>query len=358
MRHPRTRKSRSSLCGMAIIAVGLGLAVDADARDLTVVTWGGAQELGYKQAYGEPYEREKGAKITYTTWNGTLSFIRAQVETKSVTNDLYPVNPWDAVAGCDEGTFEKLEPKELGLDTTDFYDGGIEPCGIASDIWTYLLAWNGERTPAWTSKTGPQNIQDMFDLGKFPGKRGLRKRAYATMEYGLWADGVGRKDIYKVLATPEGTKRALAKLAGIKKDIVFLDAVTQMTQALADGEVAYSMILNSRFYNAVVNEKKNFVTTWNDQIYSYHMWVIPKGTPNLKQAKEFIKFALQPERQAALSNAVAYAPARKSALKLVKDDVRGNMATNHFQNELYLDAVFWAERLDSYSKQFSAWLAQ
>jgi putative spermidine/putrescine transport system substrate-binding protein len=346
--------------GAAAFALGLGLAAGAEAKDLTIVTWGGAQEKGYKLGYGETFAKAKGGlNITYTTWNGTIAFIRAQVETKSITNDAYPLNPWDTVAGCDEGILEKLDPKELGItDPKDFYDGAIEPCGIASDVWSYLLAWNLEKNPKWVGDKAPQNVKDMFDLKAYPGRRGIRKRAYGAMENAIMGDGVPNKDVYKVLATPEGVKRAFAKLDTIKKQTLFFDNVPQMPQALADGEVDYTIIVNSRYYNAIVHEGKKFATNWADQVYSYNMWSIPKGGPKVKLAKEFIANMAKPENQAIVANDVAYPPSRKSALKFVKEDVRKNLVTFNFKNELYMDAPFWAERLDSYAKQFQAWLAQ
>ncbi|MSO93701.1 MAG: extracellular solute-binding protein [Rhodospirillales bacterium] len=350
-----------AVAGIAALGFGIGLAAEARAADLTVVTWGGAQETGYKKAYGETYEKLSGNKLTWTTWNGTISFIRAQVESKSVSNHIYPLNPWDTVAGCDEGLLEKIDPKEMGItDPSDFYEGAIEPCGIGIDIWTYLLAWNLDRNPTWVGDKAPKDVQSMFDLKTWPGRRGIRKRAYGALEYGIMGDGVPNKDVYKVLATPEGIKRALAKLDTVKKNTLFLDNVPQMPQALADGETDYTSIVNSRFYYGVVTDKKKFATNWKDQIYSYNTLSIPKNNPRLKEAKEYIKNAIKPENMAESGNLVAYPPSRKSALKLVKADVQQHLATAHFEgnNSLSMDARFWAEYLDAYAKSFQNWLAQ
>lgn len=348
--------------GAAAIAFSIGLAARTEAQDLTLVSWGGAQETGYKKAYGETFSKAKGGlNLTWTTWNGTIAFIRAQVETKSVTNDVYPLNPWDTVAGCDEGVLEKLDPKELGItDASDFYEGGIEPCGIASDIWTYLLAWNLDKNPQWVGDKAPKGAQDLFDLKTYPGRRGIRKRAYGAMENALMGDGVPNKDVYKLLRTPEGVKRGFAKLDTIKKNTLFFDNVPQMPQAISDGEVDYSIIVNSRYHGAIVIDKKRFATNWADQIYSYNMWSIPKGTPKLKLAKEFIANAIRPENQAISADMIAYPPARKSGLKLLNPDAQKHLASAHFEgkNALYMDAPFWAENLDSMAKQFQGWLAQ
>ena len=355
MEHSRTQAAWAA--GAAVVLC-LAVAVDAQARDLTVATWGGAQEKAHKEVMGPPFTKEKGIPVVYTTWNGTISYIRGQVQTKSVSTDVYPNNPWDVVAGCDEGLFEKLDPKELGVDPKDLYEGAIEPCGVATEIWSYLWGWNGDRHPEWTEKTGPQGVKDAFDLNKFPGRRGLRKRVYTTLEFGALADGISRGDIYKVLATPDGVKRAYAKLDTIKKNTLFADAMPQMPPALVAGEVDLAVIVNTHWYNAVVHEKKNFRVSFNDQVYSYNMWTIPKGSPMLKEAKVLLAYMMQPRKMADVANLVAYPPASKSALAMVNPDVRKNLATAHFKDELYVSGIFWAERLDSYTKEFQTWLAQ
>ena len=55
-------------------------------------------------------------------------------------------------------------------------------------------------------------MADFFDLGKFPGKRGMRKGAKANLEMALMADGVPAAEVYTVLGTDEGVDRAFAKL--------------------------------------------------------------------------------------------------------------------------------------------------
>lgn len=350
-----------AVAGITALGFGAALAAEARAADLTVVTWGGAQETGYKKAYGDTYEKLSGNKITWTTWNGTIAFIRAQVEAKAVTNHIYPLNPWDTVAGCDEGLLEKIDPKEMGItDPSDFLEGAIEPCGIGVDVWSYLLAWNLEKNPKWVGAAAPKDVKDMFNLKDFPGRRGIRKRAYGAMENALMGDGVAAKDVYKALKTPDGIKRAFAKLDVIKKQTLFFDNVPQMPQALADGEVDYTIIVNSRFYNATKTEGKKFATNWKDQVYSYNMLSIPKNNPRLKEAKEYLKNAIKPENLAESANAVAYPPSRKSAMKHVKADVRDHLITSHLEgnNPLYMDALFWAENLDAQAKVFQTWLSQ
>lgn len=346
--------------GWRAVALALALAfspmMSADAQEVRLATWGGVQEDVQKKYVAEPFTKKSGTKTIFGTWNGTLAPLRAMAETKQVTTDLYPLNPWDVTVGCDEGILEKLDPRELGLEPNDFYDGAIEACGLSSDIVTNMWAWNLDRHPDWKGDRRPKTISEAWDVKKFPGKRGIRKRAYMVMEWGLWADGVPREHIYKALGTKEGVARTFASLDRLKPHAVWIDAVPQMPQLLADGETDVTQMVSSRYYNAVVNEKKNFGVMYENQMYSYNMWAIVKGSPRVAESKEYIKFMLQPRTLADIADFSAYAPSRKSALSMVKEDVRKNLATFNFKDELYQDARFWAEHLEDYTKQFQAWL--
>ena len=105
---------------------------------------------------------------------------------------------------------------------------------------------------------GPKTIADVFDLQKFPGKRGLQKNPFVNLEWALIADGVPQADVYKVLATPEGVDRAFKKLDTIKKEVVWWEAGAQPPQLLADGQVVMTSAWNGRIHNAIVQDKKPF----------------------------------------------------------------------------------------------------
>ena len=96
--------------------------------------------------------------------------------------------------------------------TEDFLEGTLYECAVANIVWSTIFAYDKSKM-----KDGPTKMADFFDLKKFPGKRGLRKGAKVNLEFALMADGVAAKDVYEVLATPEGVDRAFKKLDTIKE---------------------------------------------------------------------------------------------------------------------------------------------
>ncbi|MCE3250863.1 MAG: polyamine trasnporter, periplasmic polyamine-binding protein [Geminicoccaceae bacterium] len=226
------------------------------ADQLTVVSWGGAYATSQIKAYHEPFAKETGVEMLSEDYNGGLAQIRAQVESGNVTWDLVDLELSDVVRGCDDGLLEELDLAELppAPDGTpaeeDFIEGTLHDCAVSTIIWSTVFAYDDTKFP----DAKPATIADLFDLEKFPGKRGLKKNPKVNLEFALMADGVPADEVYDVLSTEEGVERAFAKLDTIKDQVVWWEAGAQPPQLLADGEVAMTTAFNGRLYDAMVNE--------------------------------------------------------------------------------------------------------
>ncbi|MEP1441765.1 MAG: ABC transporter substrate-binding protein [Hyphomicrobiales bacterium] len=356
-------KMKLLLSAAAALAITAG---SASAKDLTVVSWGGAYTKSQVEAYHKPWQAKTGKTITSEDYNGGIAEIKAQVEANNVTWDIIDVELSDAVRACDEGLIEPIDPSILpaGADGTaaadDFLPGTLHECAVANIVWSTIFAYDSSKIA-----NGPKTIGDFFDTAKFPGKRGLRKNPKANLEMALMADGVPAADVYKVLGTPEGVNRAFAKLDTIKGDVVWWEAGAQPPQLLADGEVAMTTAYNGRIFNAVAGEGKPFEIVWDGQVWDLDLWVIPKGSKNKEAALDFLKFSTSTKQLAAQASWISYGPARKSSGALVgkfhnKDiDMVPQMPTNaaNLKNATQNNFEFWADNQDELNERFNAWLA-
>ena len=347
------------------VAVALG-SVAANAKELTVVSWGGAYTKSQVEAYHKPFIAKTGAKINSEDYNGGIAEIKAQVEAGNVTWDIVDVELSDAIRACDEGLLETIDHASLpaGADgtpaTEDFLAGTLYDCAVANIVWSTIYAYDSSKIA-----DGPKTMADFFDLQKFPGKRGLRKGAKVNLEFALIADGVPASEVYDVLGTPEGVDRAFAKLDTIKSEVVWWEAGAQPPQMLADGEVTMTTAYNGRIFNAVAGEGKPFEIVWDGQIYDLDLWVIPKGAKNLDTAMEFLKFSTATEQLAAQASYISYGPARKSSAPMVGKyhnadiDMGPQMPTapNNLTNAVQNNFDFWADNSDQLTERFNAWLA-
>ncbi|OJY27396.1 ABC transporter substrate-binding protein [Gemmobacter sp. LW-1] len=346
----------TALTGMALPAVA----------DVTVMSWGGAYGTSQTEAYIKPYSAETGVKVTMVDADNPATPVKAMVEANNVTVDIADVEYADAIRLCDEGMLEEIDPAMLppapdGTPATeDFLPGALTDCAVATIVFSTVFAYDSSKFPE-----GPTSIHDFFDLEKFPGKRAMRKGAKANLEMALMADGVPAADVYATLETPEGVDRAFAMLDKIKKDTIWWEAGAQPPQLLADGEVAMTTAYNGRIFAAAVAEGKPFQVVWDGQVYEYDLFVIPKGAPNLEEAKKFLAYATDTQRLADQAKWISYGPARKSSGALVglyqdgKTEMGPHMPTAaaNLTNALPSSYEFWVDRDSELNERFNAWLA-
>ncbi len=342
----------------------LGLAAQAE---VIVMSWGGAYGEAQTEAHLKPFTEKTGIKTTMLDSDNPATPIKAMVEAGNVTVDVASVEYADAIRLCDEGLLEPIDINSLpaGADgvpaAEDFLPGAVTDCGVSTDIWANVFAYDDSKFP----DAKPTTVADFFDTTKFPGKRGVKKGAKAVLEFALMGDGVPPAEVYATLATPEGVDRAFAKLDTIKKDIVWWEAGAQAPQLLADGEVAMTTAYNGRIFNAAVGEGKPFVIVWDGQIYENEMYVVPKGAPNKDEALEFVKYATSTEGLQAQAKQISYGPARKSAnaTEIIFKDGKTVMgphlptAPANMTNALETSFEFWVDKDSELNERFNAWLA-
>jgi putative spermidine/putrescine transport system substrate-binding protein len=350
----------TSCAAAGLTAFAFGAARAAD--QLTVVSWGGAYGMSQIEAYHKPFSKETGVEVLSEDYNGGLAQIRAQVESGTVTWDLVDLELSDVVRGCDDGLLEELDLSQLppAPDGTpaeeDFIEGTLHDCAVSTIIWSTVFAYDDTKFQG----EKPATIADLFDLEKFPGKRGLRKNPKVNLEFALMADGVPADEVYDTLSTDEGIDRAFAKLDTIKSEVVWWEAGAQPPQLLADGEVAMTTAYNGRLYDAMVNEGKPFVIVWDGQVWDLDMWGMPVGADGGETAWEFIKYSTDTQRLADQAHYISYGPARKSSMAMVPEEVKPHLPTapENFTNALQNSYEWWADNQDEMNERFNAWLAK
>jgi putative spermidine/putrescine transport system substrate-binding protein len=348
---------RSLKCLASVAALLAGTALSAQAADtITVVGWGGTWDKAYKEGVWDPYTAESGTKVVLEEWGGELAKVRAQVQSGSITYDLVSAEAPAVEIGCAEGLFVPLTPEITG-DPAKYLPGTIHECGVASDTWATIMAYNTKAIEG----EGPQSWADFWDVEKFPGKRGMLAQAQYTLENAMMADGVAAADVYTELRKPGGVDRAFAKLDEIKPHVVWWSTSTQAVQSLDSGEVVMTDQYNARITNDVVNEGKPYKIVWQAGFfYGTDMWSVVKGAPNEQAALAALKWFSVPEHQAGFSKLYAYGTGRVEAADHVPEDWRANLPTSpdHARFSASYDTQFWVENKEALEERFKAWLAK
>ena len=146
---------------------------------MVVVGYGGDGQKAQDEAFFKPFAAEDGKPIIQSEYNGEMARIRVMADTGHVDWDLVQIEGPDLVRGCESGLFERLDWQRIG-GRDRLVDDAAQECGSAALVWGVALAYDADRL-----QSPPTSWADFWDLEKFPGKRGLRKRAVYNLEFAV-----------------------------------------------------------------------------------------------------------------------------------------------------------------------------
>ena len=313
---------------------------------------GGIYSKAYGAVYYQPFTKATGIEVIGVQANAEpTAQIKSMVEAGSYTWDMAKISQ-PAILMLSSGGKEYLERHGLESDpaVAKIPKQYMSPFGVGTNVYSTVLAY---RTDAFKGRQAPESWASFWNVKDFPGRRSMRKYPFDTIEEALMADGVPTEQVY-----PCNLDRAFASLDKVSKHVdVWWTTGAQVEQMLGSGEVAMVTTWASRAQSAMANGAPVGIV-WNQNIWGCDSWSILKGTPNADACREFIKFASDPKRQAAL---VEYFPAGLTlpeAFDYVKPEVAKNCPTfpENMKTGLHIDAQYWLDHQSEALERFNSWI--
>ena len=343
-------KMKSIAMAMLTGASLLGAGATA-ARDLMIVGFGGGFQDNARAALFQGYETATGVKVKDDVYNGEMAKVYSMVKAGDVTYDVIMVEAPELVRGCEDGIFEKIDWAVVKKDK--FIPGGTSACGAGAVLWGVSLFYDPTKI-----KDGPDTYAKLWDVKTYPGKRLLRSTPKTTLEIALLADGVPPADVYKVLATPAGQKRAFDKLDQIKPHLMWWKSGTQPVQLIASGDAAYAVGFTGRIVRANESGSK-YPLLWKTLLYSVDYWAVVKGSPNAKEGMKMIDWITDSKPLLALAEKWAVSPANKEAAANPRlSEKNPGMLSSHVQDGLFINTEFWVANGEDLEQKFNAWVSK
>jgi putative spermidine/putrescine transport system substrate-binding protein len=307
----------------------------------------------------DPYAKETGviletrdAKLTSPSAEALAGF------------DLVDLPASLAADACRLGTIKPLDWTQLGGDAArkDFLPGTATDCAAGNTVWSALMVY---AAPAFADKRQPLSVVDAFDTTRTAGKRAFPKSPRHLFELALLADGVPPAQVYRALETGAGINRVFLKLERMKADIVWWDRPADAIEMIRKGTAALALTYNGRAFFAAVRDRVPLVPVWTGQIIDANVWAIPASASPEKAtaALQFIRYAIEPKRQAMQTRWFPYGPARSSAAAFVGKHAEINMemapylptTPANMKLSLPFNAAFWAVHEASLTERLQAW---
>lgn len=337
---------------LAASALALAFATGGgEARDLTVVGFGGATQDAMRATLFQPYADKVKQPFLEESYTGGIAKLKAMTATGTTSWDVVQMDENEMLLACDQGMLEAFDWKQRA-NADDIIAPAKSDCGVGAFVWSMILAYDGDRID------GPKSWADFWNVEKWPGKRGLRKQVRMTLEIALLADGVEPAKIYEVLATKAGQDRAFAKLDQLKPNIQWWEAGAQPMEWLASGDVAMTAAYNGRVIAANAGGR-HFKMSWTNQLYAMDFWAVPKGG-NTKAAFGLVDYMTGPGPQKAFAEKMVYGVTNAKATAAIAPEIRPQLPTTpeNMAGGLALDTPFWVDHEEELLQRFNRWVAQ
>lgn len=339
---------RALIIAAALLATSM---TPAGARDLSVMLRSPGLLAPWQSVFINPFSQATAIPVSPGVWSGGLAALNQQ-KAPDVSWDLVMVNAEELAAGCAAGLFEKLDWTQIG-GREHYLPIAVSDCGVGALLDDTVLAWDRDKHP------GNPTWADFWDVTKFPGKRGLHKGVRGNLEIALMADGVAPGDVYKMLSTSDGVDRAFRKLDQLRPFLVWWDTPEEASHILASGDVLMTSAPSGAIIEAGRATHRNFAIQWADSLFDVLSWAAPKGSPNGREAMQFLYFSGTPAIEARLPAAAAAGGLAKGANDGIPAELAGvspSTAAN-LQGALRLDPAFWQANLAKLQPRFDAWMA-
>ena len=313
---------------------------------------GGIYSKAYTAVFYKPFAQASGIEVVGVQASAEpTAQIKSMVDTGNYTWDMAKIS-WPAIALLTSGSKIYLEKVGLESDPTvaKIPVQYLNPYGVGTNVYSTVLAY---RSDAFQGRRAPNSWADFWNVKDFPGRRGMRKFAFDTIEESLMGAGVPTADVY-----PCDLLKAFASLDRIKPSVdVWWTSGAQVEQMLTSGEVDLLPTWISRAQSAQAAGAPVEVV-WNQNIWGCDNWSILAGTPNADACRDFIRFASDPKRLAALTDFFPAGVVQPEAFDYIKPDIAKNCpsAPGNIKSGLKIDPKYWLDNQAAVIERFNSWI--
>jgi putative spermidine/putrescine transport system substrate-binding protein len=327
----------------------------ASAKELVVVSWGGKWTQAERKAFYDPFEKEQGVKVIDVTSIGAERFAKLRVQVESGKPE------WDVIS-CD-GIYNLLMNKDLlekidytiVTNTQNIMKACIGEYYVGGNVEAVCLAYNKRVFP---ESSHPKSWADFWNVKKYPGPRTLPNYGggqFQPIAFALLADGVPMDKLI-----PFDYERAFKKLDEIKPHItVWWTSGSHYQQLLRDEEVVLGPGWAGRILD-LGNQGFPIGIEFNQGYGYFSVWAVAKGTKNRELAMRFLNSTLDPQRQAAFTKELGFAPTNTKALEYLDPKFVSSLASypTNWSKMFPLDQNYIAKNLKEIQERWNKWLAK
>ena len=330
-------------------------------------SWGGAYQSAQRQAYGVPFAEQFGIEIIDDS-QPTVGRVRAMQESGNVAWHVFDAGGGSIHALANGGSLEELDFSVI--DTRDFLEVLKAPyIGGGGITWSETWAYN---TDIYPEGSQPQNMADIYDTEKFPGRRSWNQFPDAEIVFVLLAENpdlINSAEGRASLSAPneEQVDRAFELFEEFRDHPnIFWTTGSDCPQFLLSGEADMCTNWNGRIYDAT-KEGAPLKICWEcGHVLNTDGWGIIKGLKEqdpeaFELTQLYMAWTSFPEINSRMAQFITYGPVNTKALAAlsdpVYDEVRDELPSSptNIPYAVINNEVHRAANLDAWRERYEAW---
>jgi putative spermidine/putrescine transport system substrate-binding protein len=336
-------------------------------QSIVFSSWGGAYQSAQRQAYGEPFAEQFGIEVIDDS-QPTVGRVRAMQESGNIAWHVFDTGGGSIHALANGGSLEELDFSVI--DTRDFLEVLKAPyIGGGGITWSETWAYN---TDIYPEGSQPQNMADIYDTEKFPGRRSWSQFPDAEIVFALLSENpdlINSAEGRASLSAPneEQVDRAFELFEEYRdQPNIFWTTGSDCPQFLLSGEADLCTNWNGRIYDAA-KEGAPLKICWEcGHVLNTDGWGIIKGLKEqdpetFELTQLYMAWTSFPEINSRMAQFITYGPVNTKALAALSDpiydEVRDELPSSptNIPYAVINNEVHRAANLDAWRERYEAW---
>ncbi|GGF20970.1 ABC transporter substrate-binding protein [Aliidongia dinghuensis] len=347
-RHRLSRRPAGTVLGLAAGALTLSLAGPATAADneVVVASWGGSIQEVLTKVLFDPFSKETGIHVTADD-TSTIGKAEAMAKSGNIAWDVFMASDQDVTQAEADHLLLPLDWKVIPK--ADLTPGAATDDAVASYTYGTVMTYNTKQVTK-----PPRSWAEWWNTETYSCRRTMRNVPVDDLEMAVMSSGVEPAKVY-----PVDLKLAYKQLDKIQPSIVnFWDTGAQSVQLVAEGTACLGIAWNNRVV-AAIKDGQPIGFVWDGALIHHDYYTVLKGAPHAANAMKLIAYAMRPDVQAKIANAIALVPVNNQAFSQIDPAMAKNMPTQeNLTHALVVDMGWWTPNMKSSYRQFSSWLTR
>jgi len=315
----------------------------AAAQEVVVVNFGGDAVPAWGKAWGDPFTKDSGLKVTVLGAEPTPGAIKAMIESGNVVWDCTDADGFYLPILSKQGLiqpydYSKVDKSKVRPEFTFEY-------GCAAYMYSTVNAFSLEKTGGKT----PNGFKDYLNFKDFPGKRAIYKWLVGSLEAVLLGSGVEPDKLY-----PLDVKKAFAIIKDNRDQFLLWGGGAESQQLFREGEVTMGPIWCTRASVLDRDSGGKITWTWDHGIVAPGVLPVLAKNPAGPAVFDFIASTQNPERQVELLKLLGNGPANPAASASLTPELQKIDCgyEPNYKRQIPIDSAWYAENYDTVQNDF------